>query len=154
MSQDDRVQFCTALCEQLYNPKSSQERDQAQKILEYQFPTFADETGSGIAGNSNNLSSRPLPAGMENRPTFVINTPTDTASALKLLLETSPNPYVQTFSLARLKQLIISQFSIFDDDTKIQLRKVYKIIIIILILKSYCTGSNKNFFFFFFVFYI
>ncbi|KAI9309258.1 armadillo-type protein [Cunninghamella echinulata] len=122
MSQDDRVQFCTALCEQLYNPKSSQERDQAQKILEYQFPTFADETGSGIAGNSNNVSSRPLPAGMENRPTFVINTPTDTASALKLLLETSPNPYVQTFSLARLKQLIISQFSIFDDDTKIQLR--------------------------------
>lgn len=123
MSQDDRVQFCTALCEQLYNPKSSQEREQAQKILEYQFPTFADEAGSGIAG-ANNMSSRPLPAGMENRPTFIITTPTDTASALKLLLENSPNPYVQTFCLARLKQLVLSQFSAFDDDTKIQLRKV------------------------------
>ncbi|ORZ04924.1 armadillo-type protein [Absidia repens] len=115
--QDERIQYCVALCGQLYNPKSSQERDQSQKILEYMFPTFTGEAGNGIA-----VSSSPPPPGMENRPTFTISSPTDTASALRILLENSPDPYVQTFSLARLKQLAVAQFSLFNDDTKTQLR--------------------------------
>ncbi|SAM09524.1 hypothetical protein [Absidia glauca] len=115
--QDERIQYCVALCDQLYNPKTTQERTQAQTILEYLFPTFSGEAGNGIA-----MASSPPPAGMENRPTFVIASPTDTASALRALLENSPNPYVQTFCLARLKQLALAQFSLFSDDTKIQLR--------------------------------
>lgn len=117
--QDERIQYCVALCDQLYNPKTTQERTQAQTILEYLFPTFSGEAGNGIA-----MASSPPPAGMENRPTFVIASPTDTASALRALLENSPNPYVQTFCLARLKQLALAQFSLFSDDTKIQLRRL------------------------------
>ncbi|KAI9028957.1 armadillo-type protein [Phycomyces nitens] len=114
MAQDERTVYFASLCEQLYIPKSPQERESIQKILEFSFPTFADEAGSGIA------SARP-PA-MDGRPTFAITSPTDTASALRVLLENSPSPYVQTFSLSRLKQLISAQFSLFDGETKLQLR--------------------------------
>lgn len=121
MAQDERIAYFAALCEQLYNPKSSQERDQVQKMLEYSFPTFADEAGSGIAAAT--LQQQPPPPGMENSPSFAIVTPTDTASALRVLLESSPNPYVQTFCLSRLKQLVQAQFTIFSNETKLQLRK-------------------------------
>ncbi|KAI9317921.1 armadillo-type protein [Dichotomocladium elegans] len=117
MAQDERIAYYSALCEQLYNPKSPPERDQVQMVLEYSFPTFADEAGSGIASQQ-----KPPPPGMENSPTFAISTPTDTASALRVLLENSPNPYVQTFCLSRLKQLILAQFTLFSNETKIQLR--------------------------------
>ncbi|KAG0169013.1 Exportin 7 [Apophysomyces sp. BC1034] len=116
MAQDERTTYYAALCEQLYNPKSPQDRDQVQKMLEYSFPTFADEAGNGID------SGKPRPPGMEGCPTFAIATPTDTASALRVLLQSSPNPFVQTFCLSRLKQLITAQFSIFSGDTKLQLR--------------------------------
>ncbi|KAI7855239.1 armadillo-type protein [Circinella umbellata] len=118
-TQEERIAYYTTLCEQLYNPKSSGERDQVQKMLEYSFPTFSGETGSGIASQS---QQQPPPPGMENSPTFAIVTPTDTASALRILLEGSPNPLVQTFCLSRLKQLILAQFSIFERETKLQLR--------------------------------
>ncbi|KAL0089123.1 armadillo-type protein [Phycomyces blakesleeanus] len=114
MSQDDRTLYFASLCEQLYIPKSPQERENIQKILEYSFPTFADEAGSGIAIG--------MPPVLDGRQSFVITSPTDTASALRVLLENSPSPYVQTFSLSRLKQLISAQFSIFDGETKLQLR--------------------------------
>lgn len=119
MAQDERTAYYAALCEQLYNPKSSTEGDQVLKILEYSFPTFADEAGGGIAASQR----QPPPPGMENSPTFAIATPTDTASALRVLLENSPNPYVQTFCLSRLKQLVLAQFTLFANETKVQLRK-------------------------------
>lgn len=119
MAQDERTAYYAALCEQLYNPKSSTEGDQVLKILEYSFPTFADEAGGGIAASQR----QPPPPGMENSPTFAIATPTDTASALRVLLENSPNPYVQTFCLSRLKQLVLAQFTLFTNETKVQLRK-------------------------------
>jgi hypothetical protein len=107
---DERTNYFASLCEQLYNPKSPEERNQVQKILEHSFPTFTDSNG--------------LPSpGLENQPSFVINSPTDTASALRVLLESSPNPYVQTFALSRLKQLVQAQFALFSQDSKIQLRK-------------------------------
>ncbi|KAJ8654541.1 hypothetical protein O0I10_009847 [Lichtheimia ornata] len=118
MAQDERTAYYAALCEQLYNPKSSTEGDQVLKILEYSFPTFADEAGGGIAASQR----QPPPPGMENSPTFAIATPTDTASALRVLLENSPNPYVQTFCLSRLKQLVLAQFTLFTNETKVQLR--------------------------------
>ncbi|KAI8388848.1 armadillo-type protein [Radiomyces spectabilis] len=116
MAQEEQIIYYATLCEQLYNPKSPNEREQVQKLLEYSFPTFADEAGNGIA------SALAKPAELENCPLFTIVTPTDTASALRILLENSPNPYVQTFCLSRLKQLVSSQFSIFSTDTKLQLR--------------------------------
>jgi exportin-7 len=106
--QDERIVYFSALCEQLYNPKSTSERDQVQNILETSFPTFA--TLDNVTG-------------LDNIPSFHINNPTDTANALRILLENSPNPYVQTFALSRLKQLVMAQFTIFDRDTKLQLRK-------------------------------
>lgn len=110
MSQgDERTAYFASLCEQLYNPKSPEERNQVQKILEHSFPTFTDSNGLP-------------PQGMENQPSFAINSPTDTASALRVLLENSPNPYVQTFALSRLKQLLQAQFALFNQDSKIQLR--------------------------------
>lgn len=124
MAQDERTAYYAALCEQLYNPKSSTEGDQVLKILEYSFPTFADEAGGGIAASQR----QPPPPGMENSPTFAIATPTDTASALRVLLENSPNPYVQTFCLSRLKQLVLAQFTLFANDTKVQLRKSFSFI--------------------------
>lgn len=136
--EEQRTAYYAALCEQLYNPKSPQERDQVQKMLEYSFPTFADEAGTGIAGMQ-------PPPGMENSPTFAISTPTDTASALRVLLENSPNPYVQTFCLSRLKQLITSQFSIFSHETKLQLRKrlskpcILRVLLIILHDRRFST---------------
>ncbi|KAI8992667.1 armadillo-type protein [Pilobolus umbonatus] len=106
--QDERIAYFTTLCEEFFNPKSSNERDQIQNILECSFPTFS-------------LDSSSLQT-IEGIPSFGIQTPTDTASALRVLLENSPNPYVQMFALARLKQLIMTQFTIFDTDTKLQLR--------------------------------
>lgn len=112
MSQgDERTAYFASLCEQLYNPKSPEERNQVQKILEHSFPTFTDSNGLP-------------PQGLENQPSFAINSPTDTASALRVLLENSPNPYVQTFALSRLKQLLQAQFALFNQDSKIQLRIV------------------------------
>lgn len=107
--QDERIGYFSSLCEQLYNPKSSSERDQVQNLLEASFPTFSS------------LDNHPV---IENIPSFGIVNPTDTANALRILLENSPNPYVQTFALSRLKQLIMAQFTIFNNDTKLQLRKV------------------------------
>jgi hypothetical protein len=109
--QDERINYFSTLCHQLYNPKTSAERDQVQKILETSFPTFASTT-------ENELVMDP------SIPSFGITNPTDTANALRILLENSPNPYVQTFSLSRLKQLVMAQFTIFDNDTKLGLRKV------------------------------
>ncbi|KAI9275093.1 armadillo-type protein [Helicostylum pulchrum] len=110
MSQgDERTAYFASLCEQLYNPKSPEDRNQVQKILQHSFPTFTD---------SNDLP----PPGMENSPTFAINSPTDTASALRVLLESSPSPYVQTFALSRLKQLVQAQFALFSPESKIALR--------------------------------
>lgn len=106
---DERISYFTTLCEQLYNPKSSDERDQVQNLLESSFPTFSSSTDTILD---------------TGRPSFQINTPTDTANALRILLENSPNPYVQTFCLSRLKQLVMAQFTIFDRDTKLQLRNV------------------------------
>lgn len=107
--QDERIIYFSSLCEQLYNPKSTTEGEQVQRVLEASFPTFSDSS-------TNN-------PGLDNLPTFGIRTPTDTANALRILLENSPNPYVQTFALSRLKQLVLAQFTLFDRDTKIQLRK-------------------------------
>lgn len=107
--QDERIIYFSSLCEQLYNPKSPTEGEQVQRVLEASFPTFSDSS-------TNN-------PGLDNLPTFGIRTPTDTANALRILLENSPNPYVQTFALSRLKQLALAQFTLFDRDTKIQLRK-------------------------------
>ncbi|KAI8091890.1 armadillo-type protein [Thamnidium elegans] len=110
MSQgDERTAYFASLCEQLYNPKSPEDRNQVQKILQHSFPTFTD---------SNDLP----PPGMENSPTFAISSPTDTASALRVLLESSPSPYVQTFALSRLKQLVQAQFALFSLESKIALR--------------------------------
>ncbi|KAI8975114.1 armadillo-type protein [Mycotypha africana] len=103
--------YFASLCEQLYNPKSPEERIQVQKLLEKSFPTFSDTA-----------SSNPAPISTPDQPSFVINNPTDTANALRMLLESSPNPYVQSFCLSRLKQLVQAQFSIFDQETKVQLR--------------------------------
>lgn len=111
---EERIAYYSTLCERLYNPKSSTERDQVQKMLEYSFPTFAGTGG---------MITQQQPPGMENSPTFAIVTPTDTASALRVLLEHSPSPYVQTFCLSRFKQLIQAQFTLFSDETKVQLRK-------------------------------
>lgn len=113
---DERIAYYSTLCEQLYNPKSSAERDQVQKMLEYSFPTFA--------GTGGMVPQQQQPPGMDNSPTFAIVTPTDTASALRVLLENSPSPYVQTFCLSRFKQLIQAQFTLFSDETKVQLRKL------------------------------
>lgn len=104
--QNERTAYFASLCQQLYNPKSPEERNQAQKILEHSFPTFTDTSGLP-------------PAGVDNQE---INTPTDTASALRVLLESSPDPYVLTFALSRLKQLVQAQFALFNQDAKIQLR--------------------------------
>ncbi|KAI8363847.1 armadillo-type protein [Choanephora cucurbitarum] len=107
IAQQDRIGYFSTLCQELYNPKTTSERDQVQKILEASFPTFSTETNKLDLGQT---------------PSFGIQTPTDTANALRILLENSPNPYVQTFSFSRLKQLVIAQFSLFDHDTKLQLR--------------------------------
>ncbi|CAO3610792.1 unnamed protein product [Mucor hiemalis] len=104
----EQIDYFSRLCEQLYNPKSSEERDQVQKVLETSFPTFATTTSDVV-----------LP---ESVPSFQIRNPTDSANALCILLKNSPNPYVQTFSLSRLKQLVMAQFTLFDRETKIQLR--------------------------------
>ncbi|KAI8088148.1 armadillo-type protein [Thamnidium elegans] len=105
---DERIGYFSSLCDQLYNPKSSSEQTQVQKILEASFPTFS----SDVATTTN----------LENVPSFGIQTPTDTANALRILLENSPSPFVQTFCLSRLKQLVLAQFTIFDKDTKLHLR--------------------------------
>ncbi|KAI7864015.1 armadillo-type protein [Mucor mucedo] len=106
--QDERIGYFSTLCQELYNPKSANERDQVQKILEASFPTFASDAH--------------VTTHLENMPSFHIQNPTDTANALRILLENSPNPYVQTFALSRLKQLVMAQFTLFDNDTKLQLR--------------------------------
>jgi exportin-7 len=107
--QDEKVNYFASLCEQLYNPKSPEERNQVQKILEHSFPTFTDSIGLP-------------PPGLENQPSFQISSPTDTASALRVLLESSPNPYVQTFALSRLKQLVQAQFALFSQESRVQMR--------------------------------
>lgn len=107
--QEECIAYFSSLCQELYNPKSPSERDQIQKILEASFPTFSSSDTTKI--------------NIDQIPTFDVATPTDTANALRIMLENSPNPYVQTFSLSRLKQLVMAQFTIFDADTKIQLRK-------------------------------
>ncbi|CEP19967.1 hypothetical protein [Parasitella parasitica] len=104
--QDERTLYFANLCQQLYNPKSPEERNQAQKILEHSFPTFTDTNGLP-------------PAGVDSQE---INSPTDTANALRVLLENSPDPYVLTFALSRLKQLVQAQFALFSQDAKLQLR--------------------------------
>ncbi|KAI8069371.1 armadillo-type protein [Gongronella butleri] len=104
MGQDERIQYYASLCEQLYNPSSNEKRLSCQEELEREFPTFTDAAPS-------------------KTPSLVIHTPTETAQALRILLEACPtDPYVQTFCFSRLRQLISSQFSIFDTDTKKQLR--------------------------------
>ncbi|KAF7729675.1 hypothetical protein EC973_004048 [Apophysomyces ossiformis] len=113
--QDDQTAYYATLCEQLYNPKTSNEHDQAQKILEYAFPTFADEAGGGVAAQA-------PPGGVNAQLMFNITSPTDSASALRVLLENSPSPYVHTFCLSRLKQLVQAQFDLFNGNTKLQLR--------------------------------
>ncbi|KAK4509022.1 uncharacterized protein ATC70_007371 [Mucor velutinosus] len=106
--QEECIAYFSSLCQELYNPKDPSERDQIQKILEASFPTFS--------------SSDTIKINIDQIPTFDVATPTDTANALRIMLENSPNPYVQTFSLSRLKQLVMAQFTIFNTDTKIQLR--------------------------------
>ncbi|KAI9470807.1 MAG: armadillo-type protein [Benjaminiella poitrasii] len=108
--QDERVAYFTSLCEQLYNPKSPEERLQVQKVLEQSFPTFTDTNGLLPDNTATAIHS------------FDIHSPTDTASALRILLESSPNPYVQIFALGRLKQLVQAQFALFNQESKIQLR--------------------------------
>lgn len=102
------VDYFSNLCQELYNPKSSNEREQVQSILETSFPTFTTTTSIKT-----------------NIPSFPINTPIDTANALRILLENSPNPYVQVFCFSRLKQLVLDQFTFFNTETKIQLRTYY-----------------------------
>ncbi|KAI9252218.1 armadillo-type protein [Helicostylum pulchrum] len=107
---DERIGYFSSLCDQLYNPSS--EQTQVQKILEASFPTFSSDV----------VTTTTSPANLENVPSFGIQTPTDTANALRILLENSPSPFVQTFCLSRLKQLVLAQFTIFDKDTKLHLR--------------------------------
>jgi hypothetical protein len=123
--QDEKVNYFASLCEQLYNPKSPEERNQVQKILEHSFPTFTDSNGLP-------------PPGLENQPSFQINSPTETASALRVLLESSPNPYVQTFALSRLKQLVQAQFALFSQESRVQMRTCF------LDIRS-ITGLFKNY---------
>lgn len=111
-TRDERINYFSTLCHELYNPKTTTERDQVQKILEASFPTFASSTENIVRLDP-------------SMPSFGITNPTDTANALRILLENSPNPYVQTFSLSRLKQLVMAQFTIFDNDTKLGLRKAF-----------------------------
>ncbi|ORX48496.1 hypothetical protein DM01DRAFT_1338555 [Hesseltinella vesiculosa] len=117
MSQADRISYCEALCQQSFGSTVAEERDQAQKILEYQFPTFAGEGASGIA-----MPSIPPPSGLQQHLCFPIGSPTDTASTLRLLLENSPSPYLQMYCLGRMKQLVLAQFSVFSSETKEQIR--------------------------------
>lgn len=110
---DERIMYFSSLCDQLYNPSSEQQ--QVQKILEASFPTFSSDV----------TTTATTTIDLENIPSFGIQTPTDTANALRILLENSPNPFVQTFCLSRLKQLVLAQFTIFDKDTKLHLRKFF-----------------------------
>ncbi|ORX56804.1 hypothetical protein DM01DRAFT_1334363 [Hesseltinella vesiculosa] len=107
MTQEVQVQYYASLCEQLYNTTSSDKRQQIQQELDREFPTFTDAAPLRSPSNTSSL---------------ILQTPRDTASALRILLEACPDPFVQTFCLSRLRQLISSQFSIFDTDTKKQLR--------------------------------
>ncbi|KAG1463670.1 hypothetical protein G6F56_005236 [Rhizopus delemar] len=96
----ERTAYYISLCEQLYNPKSNEDSFAAQKTLEQLFPTFSNNSG----------------------PTNDITTPTETAYALRILLESSPSPYVQTFCFSRLKQLTQDQLTTFSVEAKVQLR--------------------------------
>ncbi|ORZ07865.1 armadillo-type protein [Absidia repens] len=120
--QDDRIHYYVSLCEQLYNPTSTQKQSQIQHELEVEFPTFADSNGTNTTTSTTNSSLSNNNSNIPGASSLTIQTPTETASALRILLEASPTPYVQIFCLARLKQLITSQFTLFDNVTKLQLR--------------------------------
>ncbi|KAI8879866.1 hypothetical protein K501DRAFT_255961 [Backusella circina FSU 941] len=103
----EKINYYTTLCEQLYNPKSSEERTRTEALLEQSFPLFIDSNNIYNANQLHLLS---------------INTPTDTTLALRILLKHSPNPYVQVFCFSRLKLVIQAHFTLFDFETKTQLR--------------------------------
>ncbi|ORY07504.1 exportin-7-like protein [Basidiobolus meristosporus CBS 931.73] len=101
------IETLETLCEQFYNPRSNEERSNAEKMLAYYFPTFSETTN--------------VPGAAHSSATHVQN-PIECAMQCHLLLESSSSPYAQMFASYRLRTLVTDHFSIFNDQQKIDER--------------------------------
>ncbi|GBC18414.2 uncharacterized protein OCT59_006460 [Rhizophagus irregularis] len=112
-NQNQNILYLESLCQELYSPKSQEQRAKAEKLLDNAFPTFS-ETLSPRTNGSNGLPNNPL--GVK------IQSPTESSMYCQWLLENSTSPYAQLFASARLKSLVLDHYSMFTSKQKLELR--------------------------------
>ncbi|CAG8605282.1 4488_t:CDS:10 [Ambispora leptoticha] len=105
------LQYLETLCQDLYNPKTQEQRTNAEKLLDYALPPFSD---TARVPNGSNSPVNPLG--------IVIQTPAECSLYCQMLLQKSNSPYAQMFASAKLKNLVLDHFSTFSLPQKIELR--------------------------------
>ncbi|KAL1919827.1 uncharacterized protein VTP21DRAFT_1758 [Calcarisporiella thermophila] len=132
-NQQNFIQCLETLCEEFFNPKSTQGRVHAERLLDYACPTFAEDTLStdgeggigigGLVGGSYSRDRGRRPSGSDSLPIArVPETPAESVQFCQLLLESSPSPYAQMFAAHRLRALALDHFSLFTPEQKLDLR--------------------------------
>ncbi|RUS20332.1 Exportin-7-B [Endogone sp. FLAS-F59071] len=107
MSNPDQLRILEKLCMDFYNATASEQRAEAEKILDISFPSFSD-----------NSNIRPANGEVAASP----RTPTESAYALQIFLDHSPSPYAQMFALTKLTAIVTDHFSVFPAEFKTSLR--------------------------------
>ncbi|CAG8462154.1 14273_t:CDS:10 [Cetraspora pellucida] len=105
--QNQNVLYVDTLCQELYSPKSQEQRTNAERLLDVAFPTFS-ETSTVRANGANPLGVK-------------IQSPLETSMFCRWLLEKSSSPYAQMFAAARLKGLVLDHYTMFSMPQKIEL---------------------------------
>ncbi|CAG8602788.1 1085_t:CDS:10 [Paraglomus occultum] len=113
-SLDQKLHYLETLCQEVYNPKSQEQRENAEKLLDCAFPTFSDSSSAG-ANSGNTSPILPNPLGVH------IHTPAESSAYCQWLLKNSASPYAQMFASGRLKTLVTDHFSMFTMQQKLDL---------------------------------
>ncbi|RHZ90241.1 hypothetical protein Glove_2g14 [Diversispora epigaea] len=110
--QNQNIIYMEKLCQELYSPKTQEQRASAEKLLNIAFPTFSET----LTTRSNGTIGLTSPLGVK------IRTPVESTLYCRLLLDNSASPYAQMFAASKLKSLVLDHFSTFSMTEKIELR--------------------------------
>ncbi|RIB12729.1 armadillo-type protein [Gigaspora rosea] len=105
---NQNILYVDTLCQELYSPKSQEQRANAERLLDVAFPTFSETSTVRANGAS--------PLGVK------IQSPLETSMFCRWLLEKSTSPYAQMFAAARLKGLVLDHYTMFSMPQKMELR--------------------------------
>ncbi|CAG8489054.1 27229_t:CDS:10 [Gigaspora margarita] len=129
---NQNILYVDTLCQELYSPKSQEQRANAERLLDVAFPTFSETSTVRANGAS--------PLGVK------IQSPLETSMFCRWLLEKSTSPYAQMFAAARLKGLVLDHYTMFSMPQKMELSTDYQPFVLSSLAQLFATITKVGWF--------